>query len=81
MIMKKLLFSLMTELHPKSWTQDWRCSFFVSKLTREKQIEIENKILTENNIKYFTKIKNKSKIFYYKLIGKFIEQELKNIKI
>ena len=30
-----------TELHPKSWTQDWRCSFFVSKLTREdKEIEI-----------------------------------------
>ena len=53
----------------------------MSKLTREKQIEIENKILTENNIKYFTKIKNKSKIFYYRLIGKFIEQELKNIKI
>ena len=29
-----------TELHPKSWTQDWRCSFFVSKLTREDKIEI-----------------------------------------
>ena len=28
------------ELHPKSWTQDWRCSFFVSKLTRENKIEI-----------------------------------------
>ena len=24
----------------KSWTQDWRCSFFVSKLTRENKIEI-----------------------------------------
>ena len=29
-----------TELHPKSWTQDWRCSFFVSKLTREDKIKI-----------------------------------------
>ena len=28
------------ELHPKSWTQDWRCSFFMSKLTREDKIEI-----------------------------------------
>ena len=28
------------ELHPKSWTQDWRCSFFMSKLTRENKIEI-----------------------------------------
>ena len=50
-----------------------------NELPEEKQIEIENKILTENNIKYFTEIKNKSKIFYYKLIGKFIEQELKNM--
>ena len=50
-----------------------------NELPEEKQIEIENKILTENNIKYFTEIKNKSKIFYYRLIGKFIEQELKNM--
>lgn len=50
-------------------------------LPEEKQIEIENKILTENNIKYFTKIKNKSKIFYYRLISRFIEQELENIKL
>ena len=28
------------ELHPKSWTQDWRCSFFLSKLTREDKIKI-----------------------------------------
>ena len=28
------------ELHPKSGTQDWRCSFFVSKLTREDKIKI-----------------------------------------
>ena len=34
-----------------------------NELPEEKQIEIENKILTENNIKYFTEIKNKSKIF------------------
>ena len=27
-------------LHPKSWTQDWRCSFFVSKLTKKDKIEI-----------------------------------------
>lgn len=27
-------------LHPKSWTQDGRCSFFMSKLTREQKIEI-----------------------------------------
>lgn len=50
-----------------------------NELPEEKKIEIENKILTENNIKYFTEIKNKSKIFYYRLIGKFIEQELKNM--
>ena len=50
-------------------------------LPEEKQIEIKNKILTENNIKYFTKIKNKSKIFYYRLISRFIEQELENIKL
>ena len=31
---------LNNELHPKSWTQDWRCSFFVSKLTREEKIKI-----------------------------------------
>ncbi len=41
---EKVTFSLMTELHPKSWTQDWRCSFFVGKLTKEDKIEIyENK--------------------------------------
>lgn len=47
-------------------------------LPEEKQIEIENKILTENNIKHFREIKNSSKSFYYRLIGKFIEQELIN---
>lgn len=46
----------------------------------EKQEEIENKILKEKNIKHFIEIKNKNKIFFYKLIGVFIEQELKNIK-
>ena len=34
------LLGLNYELHPKSWTQDWRCSFFMSKLTRENKIEI-----------------------------------------
>ena len=46
----------------------------------EKQEEIENKILKEKNIKHFIEIKNKNKNFFYKLIGVFIEQELKNIK-
>lgn len=49
-------------------------------LPLEKQEEIENKILKEQNIKYFTKIKNKSKNLFYRLIGGFIEQELKNIE-
>ena len=54
------------ELHPKSWTQDWRCSFFVSKLTREDKIKIyerrkrgetisslaKNFNIRESNIKY-----------------------------
>lgn len=46
----------------------------------EKQEEIENKILKEQNIKHFTEIKNKSKNLFYRLIGGFIEQELKNIE-
>jgi len=37
---KKNLFKSNYELHPKSWTQDWMYSFFVSKLTREEKIEI-----------------------------------------
>ena len=49
-------------------------------LPLEKQEEIENKILKEQNIKHFTKIKNKSKNLFYRLIGGFIEQELKNIE-
>ena len=49
-------------------------------LPLEKQEEIENKILKEQNIKHFTEIKNKSKNFFYRLIGGFIEQELKNIE-
>lgn len=49
-------------------------------LPLEKQEEIENKILKEQNIKHFTEIKNKSKNLFYRLIGGFIEQELKNIK-
>ncbi len=46
-------------------------------LPLEKQEEIENKILKEQNIKHFSEIKNKSKNLFYKLIGGFIEQELK----
>ena len=46
----------------------------------EKQEEIENKILKEQNIKHFSEIKNKSKNLFYKLICGFIEQELKNIE-
>ena len=49
-------------------------------LPLEKKEEIENKILKEKNIKYFTEIKNKSKNLFYRLIGGFIEQELKNIE-
>lgn len=49
-------------------------------LPLEKQAEIENKILKEQNIKHFTEIKNKSKNLFYRLIGGFIEQELKNIE-
>ena len=49
-------------------------------LPLEKQEEIENKILKEQNIKHFTEIKNKSKNLFYRLIGGFIEQELKNIE-
>lgn len=49
-------------------------------LPLEKQEEIENKILKEQNIKHFTEIKNKNKNLFYRLIGGFIEQELKNIE-
>ena len=49
-------------------------------LPLEKQEEIENKILKEQNIKHFSEIKNKSKNLFYKLISGFIEQELKNIE-
>ena len=37
---KRSCCKIKSELHPKSWTQDWRCSFFVSKLTREDKIKI-----------------------------------------
>lgn len=49
-------------------------------LPLEKQEEIENKILKEQNIKHFTEIKNKNKNLFYRLISGFIEQELKNIE-
>ena len=39
-MIRKLHLQSYIVLHPKSWTQDWGCSFFVSKLTREDKIEI-----------------------------------------
>ena len=45
----------------------------------EKQEEIENNILSKNNIRHFSELKKTSKNLFYKLIGGFIEQELKNI--
>lgn len=46
----------------------------------EKQEEIENNILRKNNIKHFSELKRTSKNIYYKLIGTFIREELKNIE-
>ena len=46
----------------------------------EKQEEIENNILRKNNIKHFSELKKTSKNIYYKLIGTFIREELKNIE-
>lgn len=46
----------------------------------EKQEEIENNILSKNNIRHFSELKKNSKNLFYKLIGGFIEQELKNIE-
>ena len=46
----------------------------------EKQEEIENNILSKNNIRHFSELKKTSKNLFYKLIGGFIEQELKNIE-
>ena len=52
-----------------------------NELPEEKQIEIENSIIIKNKLFYLKDIKKSSKIFYYRLISRFIEQELKNIKL
>ena len=65
---------LTNELHPKSWTQDWRCSFFVSKLTREDKIEIYERRLKGETISSLAKSFNihESNIKYLiALIGKY----------
>ena len=55
-------------LHPKSWTQDWWCSFSMSKLTREDKIEIyernENGVTIASLVKAF----NVNKIVLHYLI-------------
>ena len=54
-------------LRPKSWTQDWRCSFFVSKLTKEDKIEIYERRLKGETIPALAKTFNitESKIKYF----------------
>lgn len=52
-----------------------------NELPEEKQIEIENSIIIKNKLFYLKDIKKSSKIFYYRLISRFIEQELENIKL
>ena len=62
------------ELHPKSWTQDWRCSFFMSKLTRENKIEIYERRKNGETISSLAKSFNihESNIKYLiALIGKY----------
>ena len=46
-------------------------------LTLEQQENIELDILNKNNIKHFSKLKNKSGFIYYRLISPFIYEELK----
>lgn len=77
--MKKVLF----ELHPKSWTQDWRCSFFMSKLTREDKIEIYERRLKGETISSLAKSFNihESNIKYLiALIGKYGNNILRKSK-
>ena len=50
-------------------------------LAVKQQEEIENSIIIKNKLFYLKDIKKSSKIFYYRLISRFIEQELKNIKL
>ncbi|MHB9297575.1 hypothetical protein ACW0S4_03730 [Fusobacterium polymorphum] len=46
-------------------------------LSLEQQENIELDILNKNNIKHFSKLKNKSGFIYYRLINPFIYEELK----
>lgn len=46
-------------------------------LSLEQQENIELDILNKNNIKHFSKLKNKSRFIYYRLISPFIYEELK----
>ena len=50
-------------------------------LAVNQQEEIENSIIVKNKLFYLKDIKKSSKIFYYRLISRFIEQELENIKL
>ena len=50
-------------------------------LAVNQQEEIENSIIVKNKLFYLKDIKKSSKIFYYRLISSFIEQELENIKL
>lgn len=71
------------ELHPKSWTQDWRCSFFMSKLTREDKIEIYERRLKGETISSLAKSFNihESNIKYLiALIGKYGNNILRKSK-
>ncbi len=49
-------------------------------LAVKQQEEIENSIIVKNKLFYLKDIKKSSKIFYYRLISRFIEQELKNLR-
>lgn len=73
----------LNELHPKSWTQDWRCSFFMSKLTREDKIEIYERRLKGETISSLAKSFNihESNIKYLiALIGKYGNNILRKSK-
>ena len=83
MIQEKSLSRFIFELHPKSWTQDWRCSFFMSKLTREDKIEIYERRLKGETISSLAKSFNihESNIKYLiALIGKYGNNILRKSK-
>ena len=80
---KKDCKHFLSELHPKSWTQDWRCSFFMSKLTREDKIEIYERRLKGETISSLAKSFNihESNIKYLiALIGKYGNNILRKSK-